>query len=271
MFETVPQQYPYACLTHGHMYLCCPPRRKVTTIATEPSFFTVLWNQKLVVAGIMVVAAVFGFGLSMLQPETYKTEATVLITDPNTAQELTDQMGLERSAWRNVNNQAALMESIDSAVSVTPERDTGIVIIHGNSSTAAGAVHTVDAMFAEYSAVMQATAEAAAAELFAQLDKQQARVEDEIAQLDAEILAAPDDPTLRPKQVNAINELRVIARTRTRIENQLTTYGNGVQEYASPETPAVPSGPSPISNAIIAAVLGLLVATGVAWVRGADA
>jgi len=231
----------------------------------------VLWNQKLVVAGIVVVAAVIGFGLSTLQPETYEAEATVLITDPNTAQGLTDQMGLERSAFRNLANQAAFMESIDSSISATPERDTGIVIIDGSSPTAAGAVGAIDAMFTEYAALMQESADTAAAKLLARLDEQQIGIEAEIAQLEADIIAAPDNPTLRTKQGNAVNELRFVDRNRTKVENQLETFGNGVQAYEAPVLPDASEGSSPISAAIAAGVLGLLVATGIAWVRGSDA
>lgn len=237
-------------------------------ISTEPSFFTVLWDQKLLVLGIVIVAAAIGFGLAMIQPETYEAEATVLITDPNTAQELTDQMGLERSAHRNTTTQAAFMETIEPSISTSVEKDTGIITIEASSSAAAEAVRTIESMFAEYSSTMQLSADTAAAELIAQLDEQEAAAEAEVVEAGAAFSATPDNVALRDAQINAIGQLRLVDRNRTKIENQHETYGNGVQFYEEPQSPGASSGWSPISAAIAAAALGLLVATGVAWVRG---
>jgi len=57
----------------------------VVIIETEPSLFASLWRFKWHIVAAAVLAAVVGYGVSMLQPTLYQATGQVLLNDPRSS------------------------------------------------------------------------------------------------------------------------------------------------------------------------------------------
>lgn len=253
----------------------------------EPSFFAVLWQRRLMVVAIVVIAATAAYGLSLLQPTEYTATGALHLLDPNTAQELTDQMGFARNPSRHVANQAELIRSplvteraagsldgsstgpdVLAAVEIVPLDNRDTLNLRATGSTPQEAVALMDAVVVAYQDLIGAEAEDAASELLAQIDAQVEAVEDEIDIQEAELSEDSSNQAARQRLAAALQELRLLQRQRVGTTNDLETFGSGVRFYESPAEPSSPSQPLPLRNAVVVGVLGFLVALGVAWIRG---
>ena len=54
---------------------------------TQPSLFAALWRFKWLIAATAILAAVVGYGVSIMTPPTYQSNGLVLLNDPRTSGE----------------------------------------------------------------------------------------------------------------------------------------------------------------------------------------
>ena len=77
----------------------------------EPSLFASLWRFKWYIVAAGILAAVAGYGLSMLQDELYQSEGQLLLNDPGSSGGVASEIGIVLDPGRYVRNQAEIIES----------------------------------------------------------------------------------------------------------------------------------------------------------------
>lgn len=255
-------------------------------IDTEPSFFRAVWEQKWVVLAVVGVAAAIGLLATFVQPTTYRSDVDVLFIDPNTAGQLTAQMGLERNQGRHVANQAEILvsepvaraaaellggrlnsASVMDSVSADPGNDRDIVVLTATRASAGESAEVASAVVDAYRSAMGVEAAEAWRQLTDQNDQRTAAIEAQMTALDAEIEANPNASSLRNQQAAYAAELRLIRQDQAAIDRQLEAFGDGVQSASESSIADQPTSPTPARNMLIAVVVGFLVALGVVWVR----
>ena len=251
-----------------------------------PTLLESLWRYKWRIAAAAVLAAVVGYGISMLQPTLYRATGQVLLNDPRSSGDAATELGFYINSDRYVRNQAAVFESPQVATrtaeilngALTPSEiqkhtsamalsDVDALSIQGTQPTGIGSVALVDAVVQAYGEIVEEGISADVDETIASLENSRTDVNATIAEMDAVLAIDPNDAAAEAQRNAALAQLATI---NTRIE-QLSTnaalYGSGIQLYASPTTPTSPIQPKPVRNAIVALIIGLVVAGGWAWWR----
>ena len=77
----------------------------------EPSLFASLWRFKWYIIAAGILAAVAGYGVSMLQDELYQSEGQLLLNDPGSSGGVASEIGIVLDPGRYVRNQAEIIES----------------------------------------------------------------------------------------------------------------------------------------------------------------
>jgi len=191
----------------------------VDSIETEPSLFASLWRFKWYIAAAAVLAAVVGFGVSMLQPTLYQATGQVLLNDPRSSGGAAADLGLYIDPGRYVRNQAEVFESpqvatraseildgvlspleIQDAVSATASRDIDALTVQGTQPTADGSVNLVNAVVQAYGEVVQESISSEVDNTIATLEQSKLDVNVTIAQMDAN---SRSTPKMRPPRRNA--------------------------------------------------------------------
>ncbi len=252
----------------------------------EPSLFASLWRFKWYIITAGILAAVVGYGLSMLQDELYEAQGELLLNDPRTSGGVAAEIGIVLDPSRYVRNQAEVFESpqvaaraseilggnpspsaIQGSTSATPATNLDALTVRSTQSTGEMAAAVVDAVVAAYEQIVEEGVSTKVGDSIATLQQSKVDLYARIAEIDAGLAADPSNITLDAQRTAAVSQLVGLD---TRIEELSTNailYGSGVQLYIAPDVPAAPVQPKPLRNGAIALVLGVIAAGAWAWWR----
>lgn len=252
----------------------------------EPALLTAAWRNKWLVLFVGILTAAAVYGLSYLQPTRYEAGAGLLLNDPRTSGVFEDASSLVLDPGRYVRNQARILESsqvaaraseildgtpsaseVEESVSASPANDLDEVTVRGVQPTAAGAVALVDAVVQAYEELVSGQVQTAADDAIATLEASKNALQQRVAELDAALVAAPEDAALTAERNSAASQLVTIDTRIGQISVNAALYGSGVQLYIPPKTPGSPVQPRPLRNAAVAGVLGIIAGVGLAWWR----
>ncbi len=256
------------------------------SIETEPSLFASLWRFKWYIVAAALLAALIGYGVSMMQTTIYQATGQVLLNDPRSSGGAAADFGFYIDPGRYVRNQAEVFESpqvatraseildgalstseVQSATSATASSDIDALTVDATQPTADEAVAVVNAVVQAYGEIVEEGISSEVDSTIATLEQSKLDINVTIAEMDAQLAIDADNAAAEAQRNAALAQLVTI---NTRIE-QLSTnaalYGSGIQLYVPPITPSSPIQPRPARNAAIAMVLGVIAAGAWAWWR----
>lgn len=255
-----------------------------------------------VVAAVTVVIVALAVGWSLAQPERYRAGVDLLIGS-SLSQTVLDDASNPSTApqvQRQLNNELERLES-DAVVSVVADRydgpldpgdvevtaraaDSDVVTLSIESTRAEETAELLNTYAAAYIDVRRTTDVAAlldagskVQERLADVEATLAEVNQPLADLDAFVLAAPDDEGLRERRdelrATLAGEISALESQRTYFAQQLESLqlsaqlaGQGGAEVLSEATvPEDPFAPKPLRNGFLALVVGLAVAVAAAY------
>lgn len=253
---------------------------------TGPGLLEAVWQYRLLVTVVTIIAAVLGYGAALLQPVQYESVARLLLADPRNAGVFLDTGRVTLDPARYVRNQAELVtstpvairaaelldgqvsaEEITAQVTAQPSIDLDLITIRALAPAAEDAARLADAVAEGYQQVttedVRRNAEQAVAELTDSTDQLQARID----ATELSLSTAPDNTALQAERDGAIAQLIQLQARAEQIAVDAALYGSGVELFEEAEVPGAPAQPQPLRNAAVATVLGLLAASAFAWWR----
>ena len=250
-----------------------------------PPVLPALWAARWSIIVSAVCAALLGFGLSALQPDTYQASAELLLTDPRNTGVFEDTGVSFLDPSRYVRNQAELarsatvmaeasaliggrydVDALEDLVTVRPSVDLDLLTITASDDTGAGAAEIANAVADGYQNVVQQQVDARTQASVDELREQRVQLEETIADAEAQI-AAGNVATGTAARDGAIQQLVSINNRIDQIAVDASLFGAGVDLAEAATVPQAPASPQPRRNAALALVLGGLAAAGLAWWR----
>ena len=273
--------------TNAHRVLSSAYRPIGGTINdNEPSLFASLWRFKWYIVAAGILAAVAGYGLSMLQDELYQSEGQLLLNDPGSSGGVASEIGIVLDPGRYVRNQAEIIQSpqvaaqasellggdpstsaIQASMSVSTDYDIDAIWLRSTQSTGELATAVVNAVAAAYEDVVEEGISTRVNSAIATLEQSKLDLITRIAEIDAELAADPGNITLTAQRTAAVSQLVALDTRIEELGTDATIYGSGVQLYVAPGGPGTQIQPRPVRNAAIALVLGVIAAGAWAWWR----
>lgn len=250
-----------------------------------PPILPALWAARWSIVVSAVCAALVGFGLSALQPDTYQATAELLLTDPRNTGVFEDTGVSFLDPSRYVRNQAELARSatvmteasslvggrydpdeVEVRVTVRPSVDLDLLTITASDSTGAGAAELANAVADGYQTVVERQVQQRTQASVDELREQRVQLEETIAEAEAQI-AAGQVATGTAARDGALQQLVSINNRIDQIAVDASLFGAGVDLAEAATVPQAPASPQPRRNAALAFVLGGLAAAGLAWWR----
>lgn len=250
--------------------------RAVQDPADDQHMTTILWRHKALVALCVAVCLAAALAATLLQDETYEARATLQAgaTDqrggdasPEANQALARSYAevllsgsfLERVRPR-IDGGRLTVRELQERLDAQAVTDTAVVRLEARGSSPAEARALADTVTANFLATLQQDATERVRRQQAQIDALVARLTGRIERL----VAAGDSPS-------TVAQLR--ASRRALLEQGAGLVADGVAEGSSarrigpPSASPDPVSPRPALNVIAALLLGLLLGTGLAWLR----
>ncbi|MCZ6504893.1 MAG: lipopolysaccharide biosynthesis protein [Actinobacteria bacterium] len=256
--------------------------------AAEPSLFAALWRFRWQVALTVIIAALAGYGLSLLLSTTYKAEAELLLSDPRDTGIFDEGSGGFVNPDRYVRNQAQFagssqvaaralelmpeghglsVKDVTEEVTVTPSANLDLLTITATQPTASGSALLANAIAEAYQQLVREQVQSNATQAIAELEESKQSLTARVEAVEANLEADPDNAALQAERDGLVAQ-RVTLDTRIeQINVNMALYGSGVQHFEVADAPTSRSTPRPTRNAAVAAVLGLLSAGAYAWWR----
>lgn len=256
--------------------------------AAEPSLFAALWRFRWQVALTVIIAALAGYGLSLLLSTTYKAEAELLLSDPRDTGIFDEGSGGFVNPDRYVRNQAQFagssqvaaralelmpeghglsVKDVTEEVTVTPSANLDLLTITATQPTASGSALLANAIAEAYQQLVREQVQSNATQAIAELEESKQSLTARVEAVEANLEADPDNAALQAERDGLVAQ-RVTLDTRIeQINVNMALYGSGVQHFEAADAPTSRSTPRPTRNAAVAAVLGLLSAGAYAWWR----
>jgi len=244
-----------------------------------------VWQFRWLVVGVTLLSALSGFGLSLLQETRYVASAELLLADPRTAG-VFDDSGVSLDPSRYVRNQAERVRStpvlaraaellgegqtireIADDVTAQPSVDLDLITIRADRGSAREAAALANAVAEGYQQVVTEEVSRNAQASIDELEQSKTELNQRIATAEAALLANPADSAAGAGRDAAVAQLITIDARANQIAVDASLYGSGVELFEEAEVPSSPSQPTPLRNAVVAAVLGALAASAFAWWR----
>ncbi|MGH9243374.1 MAG: polysaccharide biosynthesis tyrosine autokinase [Acidimicrobiales bacterium] len=263
-------------------------------------YLSLLWRRKVVVILIFMACLSAAVGFSLVQTPTYRATAEVLVHIQNTVDPL--ETARPADAERLLNNEVRLIESqpardaveeayngsldVDEVTAQVAEVDADVVEVSmtsGDPDEAATLVNAYVDTYIEFRRQQRVNEMLAAStqvrETADALQQQIAAISQPLVALDAQIAAADEDdvPDLQVQRQNLATQL---ASQLNPLRSQLALYqeqldrlelsaglreSGSIEKLTTAEPPESPVSPQPVRNAALAAVLGLLLGIGGAF------
>lgn len=248
------------------------------------------WRHRYAIAIVSLLAALTGYGLSLLQPVTYVATAQLALTDPRNAGVLRDATRAVTDPSRFIRNQARVATStpvlieaartLGSGVSLEELRarvraeaalDLDLVTITAQAGTAKAATDLANAVGEGYQRVVARNVRANADAAVAELAETKSQLESRIAASEEQLSEDPDSAAVQADRDAAVDQLAAIDARANQIAVDAALYGSGVDLFERAEPPREPAEPQPMRNAFVALLLGAASATAVSWYAGGKA
>ncbi|HZD23663.1 MAG TPA: AAA family ATPase [Acidimicrobiia bacterium] len=253
------------------------------TFEAGPGLLESLWRFRRLVVITVVVAAVAGYGLSMLLPTQYEAEAELILTDPSSTSAFQD-VTAGRDLSRYVRNEATYMassevlgraaatlgmsiEDLRENVTAVAANDVDLITITARRPTAQGAMAMANAVATSYQELKEESVRTLAEDAISELEATRATLQAEIDTYETRLADDPDNSALKAQRDAAIGQLVTIESRISQIDINSALFGSGVANYEAAELPEAPASPKPLRNAAALAILGLLAAGAYAWWR----
>jgi succinoglycan biosynthesis transport protein ExoP len=238
----------------------------------KPGLFESALRHKSLLAGLIVLGALLGLGLSLLQPTLYEGESRVLLAvpggdsgiEPN--RYLLDQTELIGSV--TVTDRAAGLvhgrvsgETLRERMTTENTIDRDLVTIKVLDTTAEGARELADAVGRAYEQLLDDRDESAANELNSRWN----RLRHSVVRAHQQLRANPGDPVLRAERDALTAQLGQLAIRRQQLTVGDDQTAGGVQLRETLPAAGRPAQPGTERNVAAGALLGLFAASGLAW------
>ena len=236
----------------------------------------VLWRYRWMLLGVAVGAAALAYGLSLLQPTRYTATAQMILSDPRNAGVFRDETRIVIDPVRYVRTQAELADStlvlarvaeitgstlsvdtLDQRISTRASRDLDLITIVAEDHTATGAQQLANAVGQAYQDQVQAEVADNAEASIAELMDAKAIIDARVDALEADITRDPDNTSLQAERDAAVAEGITLESRINQITVDAALYGTGVQLF-EPADLGTKSQPTPVRNAALGGVLGLM-------------
>jgi capsular polysaccharide biosynthesis protein len=232
-------------------------------------------HYKWLVAAAALVAAIAGFLWSSAQPVSYEGVVRVFL----------DTGGDQTEPGRIVRSQAEFLSSpvvldrtvalidgrltrteLEKRLTVEPARDADFITIRILDATPEQAAGLANTIVRAYRGVLAQQANDAARQEAAAVARRQQRLESEIDTLSGQLRDDPSNPRLlanRAAKEKQLNELADQVEAVRRDAERASRRAEALQETAA--IPEEPAAPKPLRTAVIAALLAMIAAAGLAW------
>jgi receptor protein-tyrosine kinase len=252
-------------------------------------YLVVLRDRKRIIVVTLLLTTISALVLSSRQERVYEGRARVLVSDLATDSSLTGGQGAQRVDPGVVQTQAEVIESgpVKDAVrrqlgaapdvSVTPVGETEVIEIKARNRVPRRAADIANAYAQAYVDFRQQTTMNKVAASIQGFEGRAAELQTSVDALTAELAAAPSCVPAAPAACQRRDELQrqrddVLAQQfpiRQRLDQlrvEASVASSGVQVIATADTPRSPVSPKPVRDALIGALLGLLVGAALALV-----
>jgi capsular polysaccharide biosynthesis protein len=241
-----------------------------------PGFIESVWRYRTLVVAAALLGVVVAGAWSLLQPTRYEGVVRVFLdieddrtVDPgrivnSQAQYLTSPVVLQR-AVALIGNRLSRVE-LSKRLTVKPAQDANVITVRALDATPERAASLANTVVRAYREVVAEQAVEASSRDIANLQRRQKQLEHEIVVLDEQHRAQPGNVMLQANRDAKDKELRLLADQEEGIRRDAvssTRRAETVRETAP--IPDEPVQPKPLQNVGVGALLGLVVAAGLAW------
>jgi capsular polysaccharide biosynthesis protein len=235
-------------------------------------------HKRLVVVGVLL-GALLAFGWSLRQPVRY--EGTVRIFLDIRSERTTDADRIVRSQAEFLSSPVVMdhvvklldgrltRQQLEGQLTVEPSSDADLITIRALDASGEGAAQLADTVALAYRQVVAEQARAAAEASVRDLERTEAQLEEELVMLASALRADPDSERLKADRDAKLHQLQATARQKEQggLDAERASRSGTLRERAS--IPLEPTQPKPVRNAVIGAVLGLVVGSALAlWRTG---
>jgi Mrp family chromosome partitioning ATPase len=241
------------------------------------------WRSSLL---IILGCAALGYGVSLVLPEQYTATAQLGLTDPRGSNIFTTGGGalavdLERYTARqqslvhSASTFELTRERLDSDVSVNELFDRvsvtsdvdGVLEVHAKGSTAEEAQGLANAVAAAYGDSSRRNIQAEVSRGVGAIEESRQGVIDDLETAQRRVDADPLNQLLR-LQADAIRDsLQELNQRINQIQVNGAAFDDGLEYVIPARLPREPSEPQPLRNAVVAGLIGLILAGVVSWIR----
>jgi len=262
-----------------------------STLVGGPGLVSSLWRYRLVIVTVAAFAAIAGYAVALVLPARYEAQANLYLRDPGGAEVLTLYQASPQSGDHAIfmATQAGLASSDEVygralqhlELSGTPDdlrrsvvaassADLASLTIRAASGNPVEAANLANAVAAAYQQVAGERTTAASKDAIMRLRQVRAQREAELDSLRAQLAqsSVPVQSILERQALHVADLIGDLQRDEDNIAAQAALYGSGIESFEQADQPVSSSQPTPLTLALVGAVLGLLVAGGWAWWAG---
>lgn len=253
-------------------------------VTDGPTLLGSMWRFRYVLAVVTVLCGVAGYVLSASQPTTYEATASVVLTDPSeggifgTATRIDAERYLQQQANRASASDvfaraAALLEGAASAaaverrVDIDADLDVGELTVSASGSDSEAVAATANAVARAYEQVRREGALGEVEAANAVIQEQVTRLREQSNELDQVLASNPDDAVAASRLETVQAELFALQTRMSELAANAAVFGAGIEMIEEATAPSAPSSPQPLRDALLLAILGLGVASAVAYWR----
>ncbi len=244
------------------------------------TYLEVVQRRKALIAVVAVGTAAVALVISLLQTPVYEAGADILVQPRPTESVFSDTQA--RTSLAAIETEIEVLSSdpvqdrVRDKIGTVPEisaqrvGETDVMQVTGRSIDAQRAASIANAYAESY-------VEFRKAEAVGDLEAASRGIEDKIDELQAEITMlesqmAQADPTtveavLEPRYSNLLTQQALLAQKLDELQVDVALKSGGARIVRSAVTPESPAAPKPVRNGLAALALGLVMGTGLAFVR----
>ena len=254
----------------------------VSDTPTLGSLLHSIWRHWLLVVLITALSVGAAYGASQLQPEVYRSEARIFLTDPAdtlnpdsarsridpeiyTTQQVTRVTAmpvLELAATR-LDEQWSPQE-LASMTTAEPETESLVVKVGANAPTRRASTAIVRAVTQSYGELNENTASQRADAAIKEVRKSQKQLEKQVTEAQAELSRQPNDVLVEARAQTLTEQLLAAESTARTLAADASATGSGIDFVEEPQTAEEPIQPKPVRNAALGGAIGFVAAAALA-------
>lgn len=259
------------------------------TDAMGPGLLESAWRYRWSVLLVVVVFGAAGYGLSDVQPRVYEASAEMVLLDPRSSNVFSEGWLSPEDLTRRTSKQAELavssrvlsraqeeleddvsdvsLEFLRGSVAAVPEPELDLVRITARSTEPELAASLANAVTEAYRATIREDGQARVERSRQALEETQLQLEEAIRRAQQRLDRDPDDEGAAAELDAAASQLVALQTRASEMAVNAAMFGDGLEFVEPAVAPLAPSSPRPRRNGVAAALLGFLVASGLAWIR----